>query len=156
MDAINNPPTLGSITFLTGPMSGTTYPITKPIITIGREANNDIVIATDASVSRHHAQLAWNNGTWSITKLSPQNTLMVNDRDIPQGELHDRDMVRLGTTTTFRFQISNAKKPPFVPAQDQQGFPRQPGNVQSVRSPYKGPEIAPQPPFGPPPTIEAR
>ncbi len=156
MDAINNPPTLGSITFLTGPMSGTTYPITKPIITIGREATNDIVIATDASVSRHHAQLAWNNGTWSITKLAPQNTLMVNERDIPQGELHDRDMVRLGTTTSFRFQISNAQKPSFVPAQDQQSFPRQAGNVQAGRPPYKGSELAPLPPFGPPPTIEAR
>src|SRR6059058_1475022 len=111
MDAINNSPTPGSITFLTGPLSGNSYPITKPIITIGREGDNDIVIATDASVSRHHAQLAWSNGTWSITKLSPQNTLMVNDRDIPQSELHDRDMVRLGTTTSFRFQISNTQKP---------------------------------------------
>src|SRR5690242_19643036 len=91
MDAINNPPTLGSITFLTGPLSGKSYSITKPTITIGREGDNDIVIGADASVSRHPAQLTWNNGIWSITKLSLQNILQVNDRDVPQGELHDRD-----------------------------------------------------------------
>src|SRR5436853_1121330 len=150
MDAINNPPTLGSITFLTGPMSGNSYSITKPIITIGREGDNDIVIAADASVSRHHAQLAWNNGTWSITKLSLQNTLLVNDRDMPQGELRDRDMVRLGANTLFRFQSGNIQKPSFVPVQEQKSLPRQPGNAQPVRSAYKGPEIAPHSSFGPP------
>src|SRR5437016_4755992 len=153
MDAINNPPTLGSITFLTGPMSGKVYAITKPIITIGREGDNDIVIATDISVSRHHAQLALNNGTWSIKKLSPQNTLAVNDREIPQGELHDRDMVRLSANTTFGFQSSNTAQKSFPdPVQPALAFPK----VPAVAPPP--PDSFQRPPQGPAPipSIEAR
>src|SRR5205823_1159409 len=101
--------------------------------------------------SRRHAQLAWNNGTWSITKLSLQNTLLVNDRDTPQGELHDRDIVKLGATTSFRFQISNSA-PKFF--QDRV----QPAPV-SPKGPAAPPDHFARPPQGlasPVSTVEAQ
>jgi len=103
MDVLNGQ--LGSLTFLTGSQVGKTFQITKPVFTIGREPTNDIVL-TDASISRHHAQITYTNGVWSIAKLAPQNTMSVNNRDMQQGPLSDRDTINLGATISFRFQAS--------------------------------------------------
>src|SRR5947209_3775389 len=112
MDAANDPSILGSIKFLTGPLAGDTFPITKPITTLGREPNNDIVIS-DPAVSRHHAQLLWSSGTWSIRKLSPQNTLTVNRRDVQQSPLGERDTIGLGGSTFLLQPNNRAQQAPF-------------------------------------------
>ena len=68
MDAGNNPSVQISIKFLSGPLAGKTVQINKPIMTIGRSPNNDIVVRDDPRVSRQHARLVWNDGSWSIEK----------------------------------------------------------------------------------------
>src|SRR5258706_5126205 len=107
MDVINNLSGLASIRFLTGPLAGSTYPISKPAITIGREPTNDIAIS-DPSVSRHHARLVKNGPQWSIEKLSPQNVVTVNQHNVQQAMISDRDTIGLGTGTTFLFLTSPA------------------------------------------------
>ena len=106
MNRGKEPPTLGSLRFLTGPLAGNIYPITKAITTLGRDPSNDIIIS-DPSVSRHHAQITLENGSWSVNKLVAQNTLTVNQRDLPQSPLRDRDTIGLGPGTTFLF-LTNA------------------------------------------------
>ena len=96
MDVVNGQ--LGSLIFLTGSMSGKTVQITKPMCTLGREPTNDIVLS-DPSISRHHAQILWTNGSWTITKLAPQNTVSINKRDVQQGLLNDKDIIGLGGIT---------------------------------------------------------
>ncbi len=100
MDVVNGQ--LGSLIFLTGSLSGKTVQIAKPVVTLGREPTNDIVLS-DPSISRHHAQILWANGSWTITKLAPQNTMSVNNRDMQQGPLNDKDIIGLGGVT-FRLQ----------------------------------------------------
>ncbi|HET8912167.1 MAG TPA: FHA domain-containing protein [Ktedonobacteraceae bacterium] len=111
MDAVNRPPGLGSIRFLTGPLAGKTFSLTKPITTLGRdpgspnEPGNDIVV-NDPTVSRHHARIIFNtqgNGQWNIEKVATQNTVTVNQRPIQQNMIQDRDIIGLGTGTTFLF-----------------------------------------------------
>lgn len=102
MSLQNSSPNLGSIKFLTGPQANSTFQITKASITIGREANNDIV-ATDISISRHHAQITWNDGVWAIVKLAPQNTLKVNQLEVQQSPIKDQDIIGLGAIK-FIFQ----------------------------------------------------
>ena len=115
MDVVNKSSVLGSLKFLTGPLAGSTLPISKPITTLGRdETSNDIVIS-DPSVSRHHARIVQNGAQWLIEKLAPQNTLSVNSRDVQQGPLSDRDTIGLGTGTTFLFQAAVAQPAPSVP-----------------------------------------
>jgi len=104
MDVVNGQ--LGSLTFLTGAQVGKIVQITKPMLTIGREPTNDIVLS-EPSISRHHAQISYANGSWTITKLAPQNTMSVNNRDTQQGPLHDKDTIGLGASITFRFQASS-------------------------------------------------
>ncbi|HET8842936.1 MAG TPA: FHA domain-containing protein [Ktedonobacteraceae bacterium] len=107
MDVVNKPPAPGSLKFLTGPLAGSTVPITKPIMTLGRdETSNDIVIS-DPSVSRHHARIVQNGPQWLVEKLAPQNTLTVNSRDVQQAPISDRDTIGLGAGTTFLFQIAS-------------------------------------------------
>src|SRR6266567_3235286 len=120
METVNSQPTLASIKFLTGSLAGNTYQITKPKITLGREPANDIVLS-DTSVSRHHAQITLNNGTWTITKLARQNTVIVNHRNVQQSAINDRDTIGLGGTS-FLFQINVAA--PHVPHAPQANPPK--------------------------------
>ncbi|GCF09018.1 FHA domain-containing protein [Dictyobacter arantiisoli] len=108
MDAVNETSILSTLQVVTGPMAGTTFQITKHITNLGREPDNDIVIS-DPSVSRHHAQIIWNNSSWSIKKLVAQNTMTLNQHPISQSPLSDRDTIGLGQGTTLLFQIKAAK-----------------------------------------------
>jgi ABC-type multidrug transport system ATPase subunit/pSer/pThr/pTyr-binding forkhead associated (FHA) protein len=146
MDVINNLPGVVSIRFLTGPLAGTTFPISKPSITIGREQYNDIVIS-DPSVSRQHARLV-NNGTqWSIEKLSPQNVVTVNSRNVQQAIISDRDTIGLGTGSTFLFltsptsSASDQRSSAQIPSQ--QAYPAYPVTPQQP-SPTPTPSLGAQ------------
>src|SRR6266516_3946950 len=104
MNVVNKSPGPGSIRFLSGPLAGTTFQISKPLTTIGREPANDIVIS-DPSVSRQHARLMYDGGQWTIEKLAPKNTVTVNQRNVQQAIISDHDTIGLGTGTTFLFLI---------------------------------------------------
>ncbi|MEO6890350.1 MAG: FHA domain-containing protein [Ktedonobacteraceae bacterium] len=150
MDVVNSPPGLVSIQFLTGPLAGTTIQINKPITTLGREPGNDIVIS-DPTVSRHHARLVWQNGTWSIEKLSSQNMLTVNQRNAQQETIRDRDTIGLGTGTTFlllaRAGAQQAMPPPRGEQPAAQPAPGQP-SFQEPPPMYGAHLPAPPPPPG--------
>ncbi|HEY7416465.1 MAG TPA: FHA domain-containing protein, partial [Ktedonobacteraceae bacterium] len=141
MDVVNDPAVLGYIKFLTGPLAGTTCKITKPITSIGREPGNDIVVS-DPSVSRHHAQILWSNGNWSIRKVAPQNVIRINQVEVHQSPLQNNDTVGLGAGTTFLFQSSQAPQatpppPPRAagPAVSTPPLPRAAGPVASTPPP---------------------
>jgi len=97
------PPALASIKFLSGPLAGRTFSINQSITTIGRNAENDIVISDDRRVSRQHARLLWNNGSWSIEKLSQASNVIVAGQSVQQAVLSDGTTVRLGEETSFQF-----------------------------------------------------
>lgn len=144
MDVVNGSPILGTITMLSGSSTGQTYQITKTILTIGREPSNDIVLS-EASISRHHAQIRQQNGTWSINKLAPQNTVTINQRPIEQGTLNDKDVIGLGPTVRFTFRMVMQKPvspvPPARPLQPAQLGPQNSPIHYSPASP-----VAPAPP----------
>ena len=124
MDVANKSSVLGSLKFLTGPLAGSTLPISKPITTIGRdETSNDIVIS-DPAVSRHHARIVQNGTQWIIEKLAPQNTVTLNSRDVQQAPVSDRDTIGLGTGTTFIFQVAATQpvQPTPYPAPQQPSY----------------------------------
>ena len=144
METVNSQPTLASIKFLTGSLAGNTYQITKPKITLGREPANDIVLS-DTSVSRHHAQITLNNGTWTITKIARQNTLIVNHRNVEQSAINDRDTIGLGGTS-FLFQINVAA--PHVPHAPQANPPKVAPTPASFTPQQSFQNAPPPPPLG--------
>src|SRR5437016_4086297 len=136
MNVTNKPQESASIRFLTGPLAGNTFQINKPIITIGRDPGNDVIIS-DPTVSRKHAHLVNNAGQWSIEKLAEQNVVTVNQQNVQTAVIVDRDTIGLGTGTTFLFLISS----PQIPAEQR---PVTPYNV--VQSP--APQVSPVPAYG--------
>ena len=104
MSNVNWAPSLGSIQFLTGPLMGRTFQLSKPIITIGRDKSNDIFVP-DPKVSRNHARLLWNDGSWSIEKLSQTSTLALNQRRVQQSVIYDNNIVGLGEDSSFLFLL---------------------------------------------------
>ncbi len=105
MNGAANGPGMVSISFISGPLAGKTYSITRPVTTIGRGTNNDIVIENDLKVSRNHARLVYNNGMWTIEKLAPQNIVTVNQQKVEQAVIQDNTTVGLGDNTSFLFQV---------------------------------------------------
>jgi pSer/pThr/pTyr-binding forkhead associated (FHA) protein len=81
------------------------FPITKSELRIGRAADNDIILY-DETVSSHHAVLtvALNNANGSdesaeqyhIKDLQSTNKTYVNNTEISEQTLKDKDVVRVG------------------------------------------------------------
>ncbi len=114
-----------SITFLTGPLAGQTFQITRPVTTIGRESTNDIVVKDDLRVSRHHACLRWQNGVWSIENVSGQNILGIEQEPVQQATIHDNSTITLGKDSSFIFHVQPAT-PPLSSSPAEQPLPAQP------------------------------
>jgi ABC-type multidrug transport system ATPase subunit/pSer/pThr/pTyr-binding forkhead associated (FHA) protein len=151
---------MGTVRFLSGPLAGAAYPLNKPIINIGRESSNDIVIS-DPSVSRQHVQLVWENNTWTIQKLATYNNLLRNQQEINQSKLSDNDTIAMGRDTTFIFlnQVPPANATPL-----QRPHPSQAGSPLPTDPPpggWRGSSSRPPLPSGSPsspgnPNISAR
>jgi len=63
---------------------------------IGRATDNDIVL-NDFSVSRRHAYLKRERGSWVLYDNQSTNGIRVNDRPVPQGPVGDGDSALIGT-----------------------------------------------------------
>jgi predicted component of type VI protein secretion system len=79
---------------------------TQDDVSIGRTADNDVVLAGDAEVSRAHAQLHAAGAGWTLVDdgMSRNGTYVNGERVMRTRRLEDRDMLRVGKTTIlFRF-----------------------------------------------------
>ena len=78
--------------------SGHDFTLGSMRLLIGRESTNDIVVR-DLNVSRTHAELRLERGTWVITDLGSTNGTFVNGREVSSQALYDGDRIDLGTTS---------------------------------------------------------
>ena len=67
---------------LQGAYAGQVFEINADLITIGREAGNDIVLEQEITVSRRHAQLIRQNGELMVQDLGSTNGTFVNGQRI--------------------------------------------------------------------------
>jgi pSer/pThr/pTyr-binding forkhead associated (FHA) protein len=65
-----------------GERAGQRFPLKNPNLTMGRDLNNDVVLA-DAEVSRVHARLTWADGTYTLEDTGSTNGTEVNGERIP-------------------------------------------------------------------------
>jgi pSer/pThr/pTyr-binding forkhead associated (FHA) protein len=73
------------------------YPLNRPVINIGRQLDNHLVI-DDALVSRRHAQLRAREGQYLLTDLGSKHGLRVNNTIVHEWVLQPGDVFRLGNT----------------------------------------------------------
>ena len=109
MSVTDTVPSFGIIKFIAGPQSDKVIKVDKPITTLGRASDNDIVL-TDQSVAQYHARILEGEGSWSIETIRPEDTIHVNKRDVQQAIISDCAIVSLGAETEFIFLISVASQ----------------------------------------------
>jgi hypothetical protein len=72
-----------------------TYTMDKLRITLGREADNDVVLNND-KVSRHHAEIVFKGGGFEIVDKGSTNKVIVNGAFYERATLKSGDVVGLG------------------------------------------------------------
>jgi len=78
------------------------FPLLKAQLTIGRALDNDIVLH-DETVSSHHAVIELTSpaqkgieAEYSVKDLKSTNKTFVNNKEISERKLKDKDMLRVG------------------------------------------------------------
>lgn len=85
-----------------GPHTGETFVLTGTQVDAGRDAANAIPLVQDTTVSRKHATLRHEGGSWTLTDLGSSNGTFVNGVRIATQTLRPGDEVTLGTA---RFRV---------------------------------------------------
>jgi pSer/pThr/pTyr-binding forkhead associated (FHA) protein len=87
-------------------ISGVTHELVDEAITIGRGADNTIVV-NDPSISTHHAQLLLEGDTYRLKDLDSTNGTRVNGKPVTETVLHLEDRIRFGAAEA-RYESSDA------------------------------------------------
>jgi hypothetical protein len=88
----------------TGPTTGKTYSLEASEISVGRDPSNDIVI-NDAEVSRKHAQLIFQEGSYIMEDLGSTNGTYINgQRLMGPYQLRHGDLILLGENISMAFE----------------------------------------------------
>lgn len=88
---------------LQGIVAGSTFALTAGDLTIGRDGENEIVLAEN-TVSRRHARvLCDGQGQWTLTDLGSANGAYVNGMRVQRAILRMGDEIKIGDNY-FRFQ----------------------------------------------------
>jgi hypothetical protein len=75
----------------------------KPVLTIGRLANNDVPIPSQL-VSRLHAKIRWENGTWLIEDADSLNGIKYQGDRVDRHDFRNGDQIVLGPKVTLRYE----------------------------------------------------
>jgi hypothetical protein len=122
----------------TGPTPGKVFELSGDSLTLGREPGNEVAI-NDAEISRKHAHLSFQGGTYVLEDLGSTNGTFVNGQ-----RLMGPHSLRPGEIISFGEQISCTYEVISEPAQDP--------NATIISSKGMGMAAAPPPP---PPTAPA-
>jgi len=87
---------------LSGPQKGKQYVLPEgETLHFGRSHDNDIIL-DDKRVSRHHAQITFEEGTYYLIDLETSNGTFINQKKILNQKLSSGDVFQVGKTA-FRF-----------------------------------------------------
>ena len=67
---------------ISGRHQGSIIPLTAPLVTIGRAADNSVVLGPEIAASRHHAEFTAGDGDWAVRDLGSLNGTFVNGERI--------------------------------------------------------------------------
>ncbi len=84
-----------ALQLVSGAQAGTIVRLTTPLVTLGRELDNDVVVE-DSRVSRHHAQILFQHNRYAIRDLDSTNHTFVNGQAVATSVLAHGDRISLG------------------------------------------------------------
>jgi pSer/pThr/pTyr-binding forkhead associated (FHA) protein len=124
-----------------GPTPGKTFPMEGDVLTIGREAGNQIVI-NDAEVSRKHTQFVFQGGKYVVTDLGSTNGTFVNGQRVTgQHVLQPGEVISLGEQITLLFEAVTV----IDPNATMLSAGKPPAAARSAPRPRPQPQPEPQP-----------
>ena len=78
------------------------YALNKPLLTVGRLSSNDVQIPSHR-VSRLHAKIHEENGTWVIEDAESLNGLIYRGQRVDRLILNNGDRIQLAPTAVLQF-----------------------------------------------------
>lgn len=81
-----------------GDSAGRIFSFDKPVVTIGRGPENDIVLANDPKVSRVHAEIRQEAGQWMVHNVSQRNSILVHGERVEEKVLSHGQQIQIGST----------------------------------------------------------
>ena len=100
-------PNYGSITFVSGPLSGQEFEIKPEGDYIGRDGGSSQIVLGDPRISKRHVWIGVKNGQVVITDQNSRNGTFINDPKSPrvtETSLNAGDIVILGESDVARFE----------------------------------------------------
>src|SRR5450432_3175762 len=91
-----------AIQFLNGPLAEQIISIQKAEYFIGRHEQNDAVVF-DPKVSRQHARIFYQDGSWIIENLSQNGSIFIDQERVQKQALQHNVVVHLSENTSFIF-----------------------------------------------------
>lgn len=107
--------------------------VQKESISVGRKADNDVVIDNPA-ISGHHCRIALEGGTYYVEDLESTNGTFVNQKRVKKAGLHNNDVVGVAKHALVFLEDQPAEAPPVTEA-------RPSGEATMVISPQKQAEL---------------
>ncbi|HXR64617.1 MAG TPA: FHA domain-containing protein [Ktedonobacteraceae bacterium] len=95
------------VQFLNGPLAGQRLQLKPPVITIGRDPQNDIVVS-DPRISRRHACIRRQRGLWQIENLSQASYIAIDQQRTAHGILQNNTVIHLGSEISFVFTVQSS------------------------------------------------
>ena len=96
---------------------GNPIPLTKPVLTIGRSPDCDIVVRHKSIASRH-CQLKWRQGSWFVLDLGSKNGVRVDGQLCTEQQVSPGSVIRVGAA---RFELSMPSRITGTTSSDQRG-----------------------------------
>jgi pSer/pThr/pTyr-binding forkhead associated (FHA) protein len=89
-----------------GPLVGRTFYLKEPIVSLGRQSSNDIVVP-DPLVSRHHCMIRSEGGQITIQDLNSSNGTYVNRERVRNESLNEDSLIEIGVSQ-FLLRVRNS------------------------------------------------
>jgi pSer/pThr/pTyr-binding forkhead associated (FHA) protein len=93
---------------LCGPLTGRTFHLDEPVVSIGRRSANDIRLE-DRFVSRHHCLIRNAGEQHMIEDLTSANGTYVNGERVRAGSLKEDSLIEIGASQ-FLFKLQNSEE----------------------------------------------
>lgn len=93
--------------FKSGPMTGHTMPLESGVTSLGRAEDNDVVI-DDATVSRHHAQIKYQDGQYFVEDENSASGTLVEGASATRTLLASGAALQVGATEIMFMQAGSA------------------------------------------------
>ena len=88
-----------------------TFPLLKPVFTIGRKIENDLQVMSN-SASRYHGEIVCDNGVYYLVDKGSKTGIFINGKRVERSALSHLDRISLGAVDDYQIQFIASDQAP--------------------------------------------